>query len=38
MMDILMILILGISFFAMKLLADWCEMQIRTTQIKEEKE
>lgn len=38
MMDILMLLILLVSFGAMKLLADWCEKQIGTTQVKEEKE
>lgn len=38
MMDILMIAILAACFFSMKLLADWCEKQIKTSQEKKGEE
>lgn len=36
MMDIGMILILAACFLSMKLFADWCEKQVKTSQMKEE--
>lgn len=36
MMDIYMVLILAVSFISMKLLADWCEKQVKTADKKED--
>ena len=36
MMDVIMVAVLFICFLSMKLFADWCEKQIKTSSVKEE--